>query len=180
MTVQEVIALAADNMGRKDLKELIVNSPAAAETTALVRCYNLVENEIALDYFPLRAEEDFTPEEGKIEYARFSHAPVNVTKVTRGGAPVKFGLFPAYLSVAQAGRVTVSYSYSPVPKRLLENSEFTEKISARLMSFGVACEYCLTCGKYQEAAMWEGRFRDALRAAGILRRTLAIRSRRWA
>ena len=51
MTVKEVLALAAENLGREDLSaQLSADSVQAdGEIKALLRCYNLVENEVALD-----------------------------------------------------------------------------------------------------------------------------------
>ena len=63
---------------------------------------------------------------------------------------------------------------------LTDDVAFPARISARLLSMGVCAEFLLTCGRYAEAEVWEGKFREGLRAAGVFRRKLcAIRSRRW-
>ncbi len=56
MKVKEVIALAAENLGREDLSSELETLDGApeGELKSLLRCYNLVENEVALDYFPDR------------------------------------------------------------------------------------------------------------------------------
>ena len=76
MLVKEIAALAAANMGRDDLIAAIrsLAGEPTGELDSLLRCYNLVENEIALDYFPLRKEEAFAVTDGKIAYAQFSFA----------------------------------------------------------------------------------------------------------
>lgn len=187
MTVKEVIALAADNLGREDLAESLssLTGEPEGELKALVRCYNLVENEVALDYCPLKAEEKLTPIDGKVAFSALSHAPVDVYSVKNAlGATVAFEIYPAYLSLpAGTEQVMVSYAYAPAAKTAEQTCEVSEKVSARLLSFGVACEFSLSCARYQEAALWDKRFRDALRAAEVYRRRpsarLGIRARRW-
>lgn len=60
MKVKEVLALAAANLGRDDLVAAIeqMEGDPSAEVQSLLRCYNLAENELALDYLPLTQEEE--------------------------------------------------------------------------------------------------------------------------
>lgn len=181
MLVKDVVALAAETLGLEGVAGKLEEAEPSGEVRSLLRCYNLIENEVALDFFPLKAAETFVPEDEAVSYRRFSHAPVNILKVTDGeGRPVAFSVLPTVLSVPGCkGSVHVTYSYSPEAKALADETAFADNISARLLAFGVASEYCLTNRKYSEGAMWGRRYRDALRAAGILRRTLSVRSRRW-
>lgn len=182
MQVKDIVKRAAKNLGREDLVESLEADRTAGEAGTLIDCYNLVENEIALEYLPLKAEEEFTPAEGGIVYARFSHAPVNVVKVQdRRGVRVDFELLPALLRLPEGvGPVRVLYAYAPAKKELSDASEFTEKVSERLLSYGVASEFCLMRGQYSEAAVWERKYREALRAACSSSGTLRVRARRWA
>lgn len=182
MQVKDIVKRAAKNLGREDLFDVLDADGTAGEAGALIDCYNLVENEIALEYLPLKAEETFTPAEGGVVYTRFSHAPINVIKVLdERGTRVDFTLFPALLRLPEGvGTVRVQYAYAPAKKGLSDESEFTEKISERLLSYGVASEFCLMRGQYSEAAVWERKYREALRAACSSSGTLRIRARRWA
>lgn len=61
MTVKETILLAADELGcgnrvREYFEE--EGETGKKETEVLLRCFNLVENELALDYLPLYAEDE--------------------------------------------------------------------------------------------------------------------------
>ncbi len=185
MKVKSVLSLAAANLGREDLVAAVNNcaEEPIGEVASLLRCYNLVENEIALDYFPLKNEETLTVYGGVIPYAQLSYAPVTVFSVKDlCGRPIDFEVRPANVFLP-AGKeeqtVTLAYSYSPKEKSFTDDTEFRGKISGRLLSFGVAYEFCLSCGQYAEAATWEKKYREALRAANILRRRLSVRSRRW-
>ena len=184
VTVRDVIALAAANMGREDLAAAVTSQAGAlsGETAALLRCYRLVENEIALDYFPLKTVETLTAANGKLPYADFSYAPVNVTRVTnaKGGGTLAFEFYPDHLRMSEkAERVEVEYSFAPAEKELEDEPSFPECISPRLIAMGVCAEFCLSRGQYAEAAAWEERFHDALHAVNIPRRRVTVRSRRW-
>lgn len=183
MTVKEVIKLAAEILGREDLSEAAASleGEPEGEVKSLVRCFNLVENEVALDYFPLRKEETFAPQSHEISYLGFSSAPVDVLKVTdRKGREIEYEIRTMNIFLPEMpDEVTVTYSYAPSRKKIDDNSDFSGKVSARLLALGVASEFCLTNSRFSEAAIWEKRFRDALRAAGIVRRKLSMRSRRW-
>lgn len=179
MTVQSVMILAAELLGRQELKEAVLSGTASEEAKALLRCYNLVENEVALDYFPLKKTEHLTGENGKIPYTAFSEFPVDVLRATADGISMRFEIFPEYLKLHSGNSADVTYSYAPAEKSVGEDTAFGDKISARLLAAGVCSEYLLTERRYEESKMWGLRYYDALRAAGILRRTLSVRARRW-
>ena len=183
ISVREVITLAAKALGRDDLCGAInaAGSQPSGEVASLLHCFNMVENEIALDYFPLKHTETFSTVEGGVLYQRFSKSPISIISVcSETGEELSYELRADKLVLsASAARVVITYSYIPTTKTMSGVSDFTMKVSARLMAYGVACEFCLTSGKFQEAAMWESKYKDALRAAGILRKTLRTRSRAW-
>ena len=183
MKVKNVLALAAANLGREELVAEIDNCVVnpAGELLSLLRCYNLVENEIALDYFPLKHEEVINVQDGKLPFEDLSYAPVEILSVRVGGKPLDFEIRPAYLQLERSmtGNVTVGYTYSPAEKGWNGECELGGKISARLLSLGVCNEFCLSNGQFGEAATWEKKYREALRAASGNRRRLSVRSRRW-
>lgn len=183
MKVRDVMALAAANLGREDLVALVCGCSGEPEgdLAALLRCYNLVENEIALDYFPLKQRDAVKISDGKLSYSELSRAPVTILSVTDGLRELPFEALPTGLSVNAPGsfRGEILYTYSPAEKEIDGDCEFSEKISARLLSLGVACEFCLSHGLFAEAAVWEKKYRDALKAADICRKKLSVRPRRW-
>ena len=183
MTVKEVVKLAAENLGRQDLSQRIdaQEEEVSEEVVSLLRCFNLVENEVALDYFPLKKEETFSPVSNRVSYTAFASAPVDILDVKDGsGNDVAFEIGSSQLFFPKKHeRVTVKYAYAPAQKKLEDESDFSGKISARLLSFGVAGEFCLTASRFSEAATWERRFLEALKAVNLIRRKLSMRSRRW-
>lgn len=190
MTVKEVVALAAGCLGREDLLSALdkgedeISEEEKLECDALLRCYNFTENEVALDYCPIRREDRVEITENKIYYTELSQAPVNIRKVVCGGYLARFVTYPAYILMSddRQGSALVVYDCIPCTKNAFdEQSEFSEEsgISARLLAYGVAAQYCLVNGENGRAALWDKKFRDALRAKNIFRRTVRVRSRRW-
>ena len=185
MLIKDVLILAAEHLGRSDLVSAVASAYAAApaaptgEVALLLNCYALVENEVALDHLPLRAAETLESGDGTLEFIRFSRPPVDVLSVQDTYGEVAFEVFPARLRLPGSGTYTVVYTYAPAAPQIGGETAFSDKVSARLLSCGVACEFLLAAGRYAEAAVWEEKFRAALRASGISRRKLHVRARRW-
>ena len=107
--------------------------------------------------------------------------PVDVLEVTSAAGRCAFSVVAERLILPEGtGEVTVLYSYAPERAGMDGETAFSQKISARLLSYGVAREYLLAGGRYAEAAVWDEKFHAALRAAGLERRKLWLRARRWA
>lgn len=203
MLVKDIAAQAAFLLGREDLFRYLReggkgggesadggesgNGAGAAETVAalrreadiFLRCYNIVENEVALDYLPLTAEETVVCDTGALPYTSFLRQPVSILSVTdEYGNKLPYTVFPEYLRT-RAGTSVVTYSYSPESKRLCDHSEYAARVPERLLAYGVACEYCLISGLYDEAIVWDKKYKDALLCAHSASRPRVIRSRRW-
>lgn len=183
MKVKEVLALAAANLGREDLASAVSAADAAAEgeLKTLLGCYNSVENEVALDYYPLVRTDRMEIAEGKIYYTMFSRSPVCIYGVrTSAGRALPYEKLSDRIETEKRrGPYLVIYSYAPAVKALGADVEADPRVSPRLLALGAASEFCLVTGKFREAELWESRYRDALRAVGRTRKKLAMRSRRW-
>lgn len=146
----------------------------------LLRCYNIVENEIALDYLPLTAEERIDGGAEKISYTSFLHSPVSILSVTdERGNKVPYSVFPEYIRTNGEKTVVVTYSYAPERKALSGQTDYGARIPDRLFAYGVVCEACIIRGLYDEAALWDKKYKDALLCVYSRNRPRVIRSRRW-
>ncbi len=181
MTVREILKLAASCLGESEQFGSLDGDLQTEAAQELLDCYNVVENEIATDYFPLKSLQTFDVKDGKLLYSDFSPSPVvDVISVRdRCGNKLRFRCFTDHCET-ENGEVTVLFTYAPAKKQIGEDSDYGGKVSARLMAFGTVSEYLLRTGRYEAAKLWAIRYRDCLRAAGILRRSLSVRSRRWA
>lgn len=181
MNVYEVLAQTAFLLGNKALCDDIENSTATAqeEIATLLRCYNLVENEIALDYLPLTVEERVSSSDGKCFYTAFSKTPISILSVTDDrGNKLPYEIFPEYLTTS-AGDVYVTYTYAPESKNANSPCSYSGRVSKRLLAYGVATEYCLINGLYEEAVMWDKKYKDALLCISSANKPKIVRARRW-
>ncbi len=182
MKVQEVVMTAAMELGiADDVRSYLDagNEVGKKQAELLLECFNLVENELALDYLPLCAEDTVDSASGKISYLMMRYAPVRVIKVTdEWGNSTAFSIFPDYLST-QPGRVKISYTYTPEKKTMTDKSDFEMQVSVRLMAYGVAAEYALATGLFEEAAIWDKKYKEAIKATYTTQPCRRIESRRW-
>ena len=183
MTVKEVLLTAAFELGMADEVQAYLDGSSEAgeaDTENLLRCFNLVENELALDYLPLYREEDISTETGVVFFSDLSRAAVRVVRVTDAwGNETSFKLYPEYLKT-QPGNLKVGYTYTPKEKTLDGESDFTRFVSPRLFAYGIAAEYSLASGMFEEAAVWDKKYKEAIAAAYRAKPKGNIKARRWA
>lgn len=182
MTVKEVLKTAATELGILEEVADTLEGTSTAENGAvenMLNCFNLVENELALDYLPLIVEEELETETGAVLYSELSRSAVQILKVTDvWGNETQFKLFPDHLKT-QAGRIKIRYSYTPEKKNLEDSSDFLLHASVRMLAYGVAAEYSLACGRFEDAAVWDKKYKDSIAAAYRRKPTRKIQSRRW-
>lgn len=182
MKVKDIMIKAAGLLGYADAVKAYLNgSSTSGKTQAelLLSCFNLVENELALDYIPLIKEETFTAENGKIGYAEFASSIVRILRVSdKHGGRVPFRLFAAYMEVDEKV-VTVRYAYTPTGKTAEEDCEFLSGVSDRVIAFGMAAEYCTAIGLYEDARVWDKKYKEGIEAARKIGTKNTIASRRW-
>lgn len=184
ITVKEAIKLTAELLEMQEsvnayLEGAGENPQGEAETENLLRCFNLVENELALDYFPLTAETEVETQTGAVYFDELPLAPVRVCKVCDAwGNECAYKLFPDYIKT-QAGKIKVEYSYLPKEKGLEERTDFSLFVSARLFAYGMASEYALSCGRFEEASVWDKKYKDAICAVYRAKPCKKISARRW-
>lgn len=53
------------------------------------------------------------------------------------------------------------------------------RVSARVTALGVAAEYCFVCGLFEEAQLWDGRYKDSLKIALRKKGAMSVKARRW-
>ena len=98
MTVREIVDLAAEELRiAKEVSEYFNGSSTAGQAKAelLLTCFNLVENELALDYFSLTKEESVNSS-GKVLFSALTYSPVRIVKVTDlSGKALEYALYPS-------------------------------------------------------------------------------------
>ena len=145
----------------------------------LLEAFNHVENELALDYLPLMAEEELLTSTGSVQYAELSHPATRIFCVEDAkGRSLSYKLFPDRLQT-QTGKIKVIYSYSPTPKNMDGESDYHTVVSERLFVYGMAAEYTFVEGELEASSTWDKKYKDAIAAVYKARQVKRLRSRRW-
>ena len=171
MTIKEVIIGAATLAGEEKTAKALIGTETADDKEILgridllTRLANLVIGETAATYIPLKTEEKVGTADGKVYYADLKKNAVKILGVyDEFGDKLAFKHFGEYFSSSR-GTLSVVYAYSPSNLGLDDDAGYTERdVSANVLSYGVAAEYCLTQGRFDEAVMWRERYSDGIEA----------------
>ncbi len=149
--------------------------------TLLTNCFNIVNNTIATEYVPLIEEKECIVNDGKVAYSDLSDKTImNIKSVKRlNGTPSRFSCFPTYIKVDES-KVNISFAY--FPPSLSEQSTvntFGIHISEQIYAYGMASEYCVVTGMYDDAAIWDNKFKNALQ--GVVKKlgNIKLKERSW-
>ena len=151
----------------------------ARELDILLRCGNLVLQELSEGEFPLRGQMQCETD-GKLTYARLPQRVTHILGVKQGGKNVPFTEWHDCITLPVSGKITVAYAYSPAAVSLSSASPYpTDVPSARLLAYGIAREYCLISGMSQEASLWDSRFVACVADEAHVRGEKRVRPRVW-
>ena len=182
MKIKEVVLSAARLLGiEEEVAAYFADTDTLGKKNAelLTTCFHLVENELAIDYLPLINEETYSTETGQILYSWLQKRVLRVLEVRNlQGDSLPFKIFPKYLTT-QPSTVRVKYTFVPEEKDIEGECEYGENVSKRLLAFGVATEYCLAMGLFEEAAVWDRKYKDAIESVRSVAPYKRISSRRW-
>ena len=182
MKVLDVVLEAADILGIKEGISAFYSGDSdeyEMQGMQLLTCFHLAECALALDYIPLYAEEDLLTATGRVEFSAFSNAPVRIVEVKDGGDEViPYTLYPKYLK-AEAGRVKVTYCYTPALKSAEDDSDFSMLTSPHVLVYGTLFEYCMANGLLQEAAIWDKKWKDSVEYLCHTKKCKRLGSRKW-
>ncbi len=183
MKVKEVLEWTAVELGVAETVKAYLNGETTdvgeQETERLVTAYNLVESELALDYFPLVEAETFENADGEIPFTAFANDPVRILRVKAfdSGEEVAFTLYADRLAVD--GKVVVEYRYAPQKKDAEGECEIGERVTKHMLVYGVAEKYLTAVGEYVQASVWEKKYKQAMVVAQGISKAKRIASRRW-
>lgn len=169
MKVKDILCEAAAIMGRQDLEEYLKenNAPdvlsAQKDCELLLRCYNLAENEIALEYRPISISEEVETQDGLIFIKDLKETALDIISIVdEYQNKIGYKIYPEYIKTAPK-KLRITYTYIPQRKKIDDESAFSAtNITQRIAAMGTACEFLLISGLYDEALMWDKRYKDSL------------------
>lgn len=153
------------------------------EIEFIINLCNLVIEQITREFMPLYLEELTSSNENcEINFSGLSQKVNQIISVSfADGIGTTYRVFPEYIKVGNPQeKFLVNYSYIPKQVSSLEDefalpmglSEFT-------VAYGVCAEYCLIEMLYDEADMWESKFKTSLQNSIKKLRERKIPSRGW-
>ena len=186
MTVKEVLGNAARLIGERDvfdfLSDGVPDDRAYAEESAelLKRCYDIVVDELACEYLPLKKTEEFVVTDGKIPFRDFSEKPISIDRVSdENGNKLAYSTIIDHLEV-NAAKVSITYGFRPESQKLTDEAYYADGIiGEHVLSYGIAAEYCLERGRISDAEIWNAKYANALKARLAEKRRLKIKVGKW-
>ncbi len=185
MTVKEILKLVCEFVGEKELmtklqaEVLSVNQHEQEKLDCMVRCFNLVNQEIASDYLPFLAREEVKINGSILNFSDLKKVVINIYEIkNKFGMNLNFKLFPNFVEISGKAK-TVVYSFLPDELSLNDTVEKYCGLSARVYAYGVASEYLLIDGVGEDAEIWENRFKDSLFVLSRKKNEHILPNRRW-
>ena len=163
-----------------DLPDDVVSEESSDEKclNQLVLAFNNVLCEVAEEYLPFYKTEKLVSFGGKIAYADFSERVYKIKGVSdQTDKKVKFKQKAEYLEVVEDGEYEITYTYLPKEVEFGGTVDTPINLSERTMAYGVAGEFALITGRYDDSVNYDGRFSGAISASrrGVKERRLPYR-----
>ena len=165
MLVKDIVALACDFTCNENLSAKINSSQEFDENeqsqiNCYVKCFNLVNNEIASEFIPIKKVEQFEVNDGKILLSKFTKKPYKILYVKNGlGKKMRFKVFQDHLVVFCKKAII---AYTTLPEKLTEVDEVETFIPERIYAYGLAREYLFFKAMIDDAEIFEERFKNSL------------------
>ena len=142
-----------------------------------VNCLNLVRDEISTEIIPNVKEEKVVTKNGRIDFADLSSEVVEIISLINFlGNSVKFDVFSDHLMVDE-NQVTVKYIAKE--KELSLEDEFYSTIPERVYAYGILREHAYIQALYEDASIWEERFKNSLQSLSRKKNETVVARRRW-
>ncbi len=187
MSIKQIIRITALLLGLENViayldgngDEEQVGVDCCKTVNTLTDLANLVINELCATYIPMTKVEDAKTTNGRVYYKDLTERAIKIRAVyDANGKELYYTKTAEYICVNYP-EVAVEYDYVPENYGLEQSIGYTDKdISARVMANGVAAEFCITEGRFDEAVTFHKRYIDMLSDI-CLPKNVLTKKRRW-
>lgn len=182
MSIKEMIKLTATIIGRNDVKLYVddANSALLEDTVLLTEnllaLSNLVIKELSATFIPMYKKEKVTAKNFRVRYDELSETAVEIKNVyDLDGDKISFSQTPEYISVRNS-QVIVEYECVPKDYSLGDEIGYEESdVPLIVLAHGLASEYYVNTGRFEQAVMWHERYVDGVNS---LRKTKNVNLKR--
>lgn len=186
MTVKNILKLVSALLNRKDLVRYFENSSCddyeriKEDVDSLLTSYNVIADEVATTYLKLVNSEEFEVQNGRLTYDKFKFSPISILSVKDlKNKDVSCRILHTEIKV-NIDNVIVEYTYTPNKKGLDDECDFSKtQIKERVLAYGIATEFCLIKGMYEEGSLWHDKYTEALKNALSNKKSQIIKGRVW-
>jgi len=185
MKAIDIIKVACDFTENQELalkldeEDYQLTSSESKTLNLLLKCLNLIQNEVACEYIPLQKVEEVKAVDFKVKYDQFSKKPISIIwakdKLWRN---IRFKAFADYLMLF-GSFAKIKYNYLPQEITSLDSEIEELLLPIRIYAYGMAREYFLMQNLSEDADIWEVRFKDSLCVLARKKQDVKMPCRRW-
>ncbi len=137
---------------------------------------------ITEQYCPMKSDVVLKVTDGKIPYDSITTDRIlSVTSIhDLAGNSLTYELYDKYVAVNFSGTVRLHYTYT-ISDKLKYGDEFylPITITTRSIIYAACYEYCLMCGRLDEASIYDVKFKNSVMSGANNRKSRMIKYRRW-
>lgn len=187
MTVKSVLKMACYFLGLDEIAETNVlstsglspNSQQNKEIDILLRCLNLVVQDIATSYINLLNKKTITFKNNEIPLSEIDENFLEAISVSVNGSKIKFKTMIGSL-YANAENAEIIYRKYPENLTIEDNCPcFDNRVALKTLALGTAMEYSFLNSLSDEASIFENRYKQDLLIAMRKNSEKKIKERRW-
>ena len=184
MKVGKILSLAATLAFKDDLSKGFSEGDvdySDEEVKKLFTAYNLVIGELTEEIQPLFDEASLYSDDGKYYYTVFPKKVKRIVKAKVGEREIPF---KQRLTYVETGKTQTDFLYDYAPTSASSADDeccYNESVfSERVLAKGVASEYLLTVGLFDEAIVLRKAFEEAIERYSLRKKREKMKKRTWA
>lgn len=172
---EEILASNLFNLEGEELGE-----NAKKDLDLMMECLNFVTDEIASEYLPIYRAKIMETNHNKIKISDIANDVQDIISVkNKVNKSIKFNIIDGNI-ICVADKVNVIYSVYPKKINIESDFEYFDGvISARVLAYGTASEYCFIQMLHSDANIWETRYKSALLADVRKKGSIYLKGRSW-
>lgn len=188
MTVKQVLKLSVMFLGKDELLSCPyfaggdgeISEKDQKELSLLQRCLNLVVSEISTDYLPIYKTKKIAFSNQECNIVNVDSNIYQIIKIINNkNFEIGFKVFGDKI-VANTTNAEITYtSFAPTCNLDSNIETFSNKVSERVFAYGVAMEYSFISSLYEDASVWESRYKNALFSITHKKNNIIMPKRRW-
>ena len=188
MQVKDILKKVCKILGKKELVTTQYFSVSGRENTQdelddlgdMLECLNDITGEIATNYLPILKQKEVSLSSGEIDVFSIDENILSIVKVKSVyGNVIPYKYYENKLQCF-LNKAVIEYKVHPTMLTLSGSAEtFGGRITLNALAWGTLSEYYFKAGMYDDALMWENRFKNALMFLCNGKSEIIIKKRRW-